>query len=38
VQPPHTGRRYSSLPHWLAQRHQRREQAEFAINRMGRWQ
>jgi ATP-dependent helicase/nuclease subunit A len=27
VKPPHTGRRYSSLPHWLAQRHQRREQA-----------
>jgi ATP-dependent helicase/nuclease subunit A len=27
VKPPHTGRSYSSLPHWLAQRHQRREQA-----------
>ncbi len=27
VKPPQTGRRYSSLPHWLAQRHQRREQA-----------
>jgi ATP-dependent helicase/nuclease subunit A len=27
VKPPHTGRRYSSLPHWLAQRHQRHEQA-----------
>jgi ATP-dependent helicase/nuclease subunit A len=27
VKPPHTGRHYSSLPHWLAQRHQRREQA-----------
>ncbi len=27
VKPPHTGRRYPSLPHWLAQRHQRREQA-----------
>ena len=27
VKPPHTGRRYSSLPHWLAQQHQRREQA-----------
>jgi len=27
VKPPHTGRRYSSLPHWLAQRHQRREHA-----------
>ena len=27
VKPPHTGRRYSSLPHWLAQRHQHREQA-----------
>jgi ATP-dependent helicase/nuclease subunit A len=26
VQPPHTGRRYPSLPHWLAQQHQRREQ------------
>ncbi|HXI72771.1 MAG TPA: UvrD-helicase domain-containing protein [Verrucomicrobiae bacterium] len=26
VKPPHTGRRYSSLPHWMAQRHQRREQ------------
>ena len=26
VKPPHTGRRYPSLPHWLAQRHQRREQ------------
>jgi ATP-dependent helicase/nuclease subunit A len=25
VKPPHTGRRYSSLPHWLAQRRQRRE-------------
>lgn len=27
VKPPHTGRRYSSLPHWLAQRQERREQA-----------
>ena len=27
VKPPQTGRRYSSLPHWLAQRHQRRELA-----------
>ena len=26
IKPPHTGRRYSSLPHWLAQQHQRREQ------------
>jgi ATP-dependent helicase/nuclease subunit A len=26
IQPPHTGRRYPSLPHWLAQSHQRREQ------------
>jgi ATP-dependent helicase/nuclease subunit A len=26
VKPPHTGRRYPSLPHWLAQRHQRQEQ------------
>ena len=26
IKPPHTGRRYPSLPHWLAQRHQRREQ------------
>jgi ATP-dependent helicase/nuclease subunit A len=25
VKPPHTGRRYPSLPYWLAQRHQRRE-------------
>jgi ATP-dependent helicase/nuclease subunit A len=25
VKPPHTGRRYPSLPHWLAQRHQRPE-------------
>jgi ATP-dependent helicase/nuclease subunit A len=25
VKPPHTGRRYPSLPHWLAQRPQRRE-------------
>ncbi len=25
VKPPHTGRRYPSLPHWLAQRHERRE-------------
>ena len=25
VQPPQTGARYPSLPHWLAQRHQRRE-------------
>jgi ATP-dependent helicase/nuclease subunit A len=25
VKPPQTGRRYPSLPHWLAQRHQRRE-------------
>jgi ATP-dependent helicase/nuclease subunit A len=27
VKPPPTGRHYASLPHWLAQRHQRREQA-----------
>ncbi len=27
VKPPTSGRRYPSLPHWLAQRHQRREQA-----------
>jgi ATP-dependent helicase/nuclease subunit A len=27
VKPPHTGRRYPSLPHWLAQRQQRREQS-----------
>jgi ATP-dependent helicase/nuclease subunit A len=27
VQLPQTGRRYPSLPHWLAQQHQRREQA-----------
>jgi ATP-dependent helicase/nuclease subunit A len=27
VKPPQTGRRYASLPHWLAQRHQLREQA-----------
>ena len=26
VKPPDTGRRYPSLPHWLAQQHQRREQ------------
>jgi ATP-dependent helicase/nuclease subunit A len=26
VKPPTTGSRYPSLPHWLAQRHQRREQ------------
>jgi len=26
VKPPQTGRRYPSLPHWLAQQHQRREQ------------
>ena len=26
VKPPHTGRRYPSLPHWLAQKHQRCEQ------------
>ena len=26
VKPPSTGSRYPSLPHWLAQRHQRREQ------------
>ncbi|HEV2436508.1 MAG TPA: UvrD-helicase domain-containing protein [Verrucomicrobiae bacterium] len=26
VKPPHAGRRYPSLPHWLAQRHQRYEQ------------
>ena len=26
VKPPNTGRRYPSLPHWLAQQHQRREQ------------
>ncbi len=25
IKPPHTGRRYPSLPHWLAARHQRRE-------------
>ena len=25
VKPPQTGARYPSLPHWLAQRHQRRE-------------
>ena len=25
IQPPQTGARYPSLPHWLAQRHQRRE-------------
>ncbi len=25
VKPPHAGRRYPSLPHWLAQRRQRRE-------------
>ena len=25
VKPPHTGRRYPSLPHWLARRRQRRE-------------
>jgi ATP-dependent helicase/nuclease subunit A len=25
VKPPRTGRRYPSLPHWLAQQHQRRE-------------
>ena len=25
VQPPHTGRRYPSLPHWRAQRRERRE-------------
>ena len=25
VKPPHTGRRYPSLPHWLAQRRERRE-------------
>jgi len=25
VKPPHTGRRYPSLPHWLAQRRQQRE-------------
>jgi len=25
IKPPHTGRRYPSLPHWLAQSHQRRE-------------
>jgi ATP-dependent helicase/nuclease subunit A len=25
VKPPHTGRRYPSLPHWLAQRRQKRE-------------
>ena len=25
VKPPHLGRRYPSLPHWLARRHQRRE-------------
>jgi ATP-dependent helicase/nuclease subunit A len=25
VKPPHTGRRYPSLPHWLAQQRQRRE-------------
>jgi ATP-dependent helicase/nuclease subunit A len=27
VKPPSSGRRYPSLPYWLAQRHQRREQA-----------
>ena len=27
VKPPTSGRRYPSLPHWLAQKHQRREQA-----------
>src|SRR5260221_10102850 len=27
VKPPSSGRRYPSLPHWLAQQHQRREQA-----------
>jgi ATP-dependent helicase/nuclease subunit A len=27
VKPPQTGRRYSSLPHWLAQQRQRKEQA-----------
>jgi ATP-dependent helicase/nuclease subunit A len=27
VKPPSSGQRYPSLPHWLAQRHQRREQA-----------
>ena len=27
VKPPHTNRHYPSLPHWLGQRHQRREQA-----------
>jgi ATP-dependent helicase/nuclease subunit A len=27
VKPPVSGRRYPSLPHWLAQKHQRREQA-----------
>jgi ATP-dependent helicase/nuclease subunit A len=27
VKPPQSGRRYPSLPHWLAQRHQRRELA-----------
>jgi ATP-dependent helicase/nuclease subunit A len=26
VKPPHTGRRFPSLPHWLAQQRQRREQ------------
>jgi ATP-dependent helicase/nuclease subunit A len=26
IKPPDTGRRYPSLPHWLAQQHQRREQ------------
>ncbi len=26
IKSPHTGRRYPSLPHWLAQQHQRREQ------------
>jgi ATP-dependent helicase/nuclease subunit A len=26
IKPPHTGRRYPSLPHWLAQQYQRREQ------------
>jgi len=25
IKPPRTGRRYPSLPHWLAQKHQRRE-------------
>ncbi|MGA2279242.1 MAG: UvrD-helicase domain-containing protein [Verrucomicrobiota bacterium] len=26
IKPPRTGRQYPSLPHWLAQQHQRREQ------------